>query len=90
MPYSPRLGQEVGMRFLGVLLRAIFTGRRGCTPGGPRKALEENLREKIHRWQHQAVLYETAGLPRLARRCREVASGYRVKLVALAFKDEAA
>lgn len=78
------------MRFLGVLLQAIFLGRKGDSPCGSRRTVEDDLREKIHRWQHQAVLYETAGLPRLARRCREVANGYRVKLVAQAFRDEAA
>ena len=76
------------MRFLARLVRAIFAGRRE-TFALPRTA-EELLRVKMHRWQHQACLYELAGLPRLARRCRAIAQQYRAKLVASVFRNEAA
>lgn len=78
------------MSFFGGLVRAIFAGRNGASPSGPGLTPGDVLRQKIHRWQHQAVLYEVAGRPRIARRCRAVANAYRTKLVALVFKDEAA
>jgi hypothetical protein len=90
MPFSPRLGQEVGMRFFGDLVRAIFRGRNGGPPSAFRLTPEDILRQKIHHWQHQAILYEIAGRLRIARRCRDIANSYRTKLVALVFKDEVA
>jgi len=76
------------MRFFGRLVRAIFIGREKDA-FSVRKTAEEELREKISRWQHQASLYELAGLPCAARRCRKVAEQYRVKLVALVFDEVA-
>jgi hypothetical protein len=76
------------MRFLGRLLKAIFTA--GEKDSFLPETAHERLRVKIHYWQHQACLYEVAGQPRLARRCREIAQQYRAKLVALVFRNEAA
>ena len=90
MLFSPRLGQEVGLHFLTQLLQAIFVARPKRNFGSFAETAEEGLRRKIHLWQHQAVLYELAGLPRFARRCRDVANKYRAKLVAVVYKSEAA
>ena len=89
MPFSPPLGQEVGMRFFERLVRAIFIGRERDDLSA-RMSAEQELREKISLWQHQATLYELAGLPRAARRCRKVANQYRVKLVAWVYRNEVA
>lgn len=76
------------MRFFGRLLRAVFA--RGEQPSRFLSGtLEEELRKNISKWQHQAVLYEQAGLPRAARRCRKVADKYRARLVALMIRNEA-
>lgn len=77
------------MHFLGRLVRAIFAGREK-PDFSVRRTAEEKLRAKISLWQHQASLYELAGLPCAARRCRMAAERYRVKLVALVTRSEAA
>jgi hypothetical protein len=77
------------MRLFGRLLRAIFLGRERNTLS-LRIAAEEELRKKIRFWEHQATLYDLAGLGKTARRCRAIANEYRVKVVALVFHNEAA
>ena len=78
------------MRFLTQLLRAIFLRRPTLKFNAFAESPQDELRRKIHFWQHQAVLYELAGQPRLARRCRDVAGKHRAKLVGLVYKSEAA
>lgn len=77
------------MRFFGRLLWALLGG--SGKPGFSRRSrLEDDLREKIQFWQHQASLYEQLGLLHASRRCREIAQQYRARLVAWVSRSEAA
>jgi len=76
-------------RFLGRMARAIFSKNDEGSAFSVRKTAERLLREKIHQWQRHALQFEQAGLPRHARRCRDIASALRTKLVRLTYTEAA-
>jgi hypothetical protein len=76
------------MRFFRKLSRALWRWLSEGDSRAQKRALEESLRKKISFWEHQALLYELAHLPRGARRCRKIVLRYRVRLLCLTFPGE--
>jgi hypothetical protein len=76
------------MRFFRKLLRMLCRRLSEGDSEAQKRTLAESLRRKISFWEHQALLYELAHLPRGARRCRNIVLRYRVRLLCLTFPSE--